>query len=155
MSFLTALIKGLGWGIGLAAGIVVVTIAYDSLYVSKKDRLLRETAEKFVEKDNKKEMLTGAQLEGISVEVNQVEVIEGKIVIAGTVKNSTSNKISAASISLSVFKGSLPIERCHGTMDGEAAPNSEQLFSSICRENWNQLSNENLSVKAKMSTAWL
>ena len=155
MSFVSSLVKGFGWGLGLALGIAVVSIAVDSFYVTKEDRVVQETVRKWDENKNEQETLTGDQLDGISLEVVQIDVVSGKIVIAGKLRNSTSRNITGASITLAVFKEALPIERCHGVLDDEAAPNSEQSFSAICRENWDQLNHEELSVKAKLITAWL
>lgn len=153
--FFDSLKRGFGWGIGFGSGLLLVATVYQFFYVSDTEKAAKDIVQRMdQQKDNPRE-LTDEESSNVDIKVTDIAIVNGKIVMSGTISNATQLRIKTASIGIQVFHNQFLIERCVGVLNGPIEPGTTGTVSSICRETWTDVDVADLIAKPVIGQVWL
>jgi len=144
MNILNSLIKGLAWGFGFTIALLSSIWIFET-YIGFAPRQVEYS---WPNSKNDPESLDEDEIKNIDINIDQIDMAEGKVIVAGNVINNNDREIFWLKIDFNVFEEDRLIERCEADNDFRVAAKENAEFYVFCASKWNEIELEDIRVKA-------
>ena len=146
MTFIESLKRGFGWGLGFGVALWSAFWLLES-YVGSPARKVEHLY------PSEYDDLTYEEIEAIEVAVDEIDMIEGKVIVSGNINNKHSRGLIGIGIGIRVSQNDRLIEKCRKDYSMKAPPLGTADFVVICKSKWSEIKKEDLNVEAFVTRA--
>ena len=150
MNFVKTILTGFCWGLGFGIALTSTFWVYGT-YVDTPAQIVEHT---YPDDDyDNIESLKKEELENLNVSITDKYMVEGKIIISGTVINRNDRDVFWIEIKTNVLLEDKIIEICVIEDRHKVESNKEIEFISFCGTKWNELNFDNLRIETEIEKA--
>ena len=139
-SALAPIVKGFCYGLGFSAAVILSAWGYEK-YAPKKEEYL-ETVD-----------LKPEELENLVIEIQDTYMVEGRIILRGSIENRNEWDSFWINTKTSVFLGDKLIEVCVSKDRPKISRDKVGEFTTFCESKWEELNLDELRIKTEVTSA--
>lgn len=149
-NFITTIIRGFGWGLGFSIAFLL-SISFYQTYFENPPQKVKHTWPD--DEFSKSEKLSPKELEGLLVTVSNTRMIEGKIIVSGTIENKIERDAYWVEVVTKVSNNGEIIEICKSENRGRINVGSKLEFLTFCDSKWNTITLEDVQIETIVARA--